>query len=101
MGTRFYASQEAEGHPEAKRRIVSADGGRLFAQLYSILLAAIVGLLVIRAVYCATTMYWLGHETELEAIEEEAGRDYSAARERERRLRYRSRHRRPCVCPNS
>jgi nitronate monooxygenase len=82
MGTRFYASQEAEGHPEAKRRIVSADGGRLFAQLYSILLAAIVGLLVIRAVYCATTMYWLGHETELEAIEEEAGRDYSAARER-------------------
>jgi hypothetical protein len=28
MGTRFYASQEAEGHPEAKRRIVEAEGGR-------------------------------------------------------------------------
>jgi nitronate monooxygenase len=24
MGTRFYASQDAEGHPEAKRRIVAA-----------------------------------------------------------------------------
>jgi nitronate monooxygenase len=27
MGTRFYASQEAEGHPEAKRRIVAAASG--------------------------------------------------------------------------
>lgn len=27
MGTRFYASQEAEGHPEAKRRIVAAQSG--------------------------------------------------------------------------
>src|SRR5262245_53105431 len=26
MGTRFYASQEAEGHAEAKRRIVEAEG---------------------------------------------------------------------------
>lgn len=25
MGTRFYASQEAEGHPEAKKRIVEAQ----------------------------------------------------------------------------
>jgi len=28
MGTRFYASQEADGHPEAKRRIVEAQGGQ-------------------------------------------------------------------------
>jgi nitronate monooxygenase len=27
MGTRFYASQEAEAHPEAKRRIVAAESG--------------------------------------------------------------------------
>jgi NAD(P)H-dependent flavin oxidoreductase YrpB (nitropropane dioxygenase family) len=28
MGTRFYATQEANGHPEAKRRIVAAEGGQ-------------------------------------------------------------------------
>ena len=28
MGTRFYASQEADGHPEAKRRIVAAEAGQ-------------------------------------------------------------------------
>jgi nitronate monooxygenase len=28
MGTRFYASQEAEGHAAAKRRIVEAEGGQ-------------------------------------------------------------------------
>ena len=28
MGTRFYASLEAEGHPEAKQRIVAAQGGQ-------------------------------------------------------------------------
>ena len=28
MGTRFYASQEAEAHPEAKRRIVAAGSGQ-------------------------------------------------------------------------
>ena len=28
MGTRFYASQEAEGHPDAKRRIVEAESGQ-------------------------------------------------------------------------
>ena len=28
MGTRFYASQEAEGQTEAKRRIVEAEGGQ-------------------------------------------------------------------------
>src|SRR5277367_3322959 len=27
MGTRFYASEEADGHPEAKRRIVEAGSG--------------------------------------------------------------------------
>jgi nitronate monooxygenase len=27
LGTRFYASEEAEGHPEAKRRIVAASAG--------------------------------------------------------------------------
>lgn len=26
MGTRFYASEESDGHPEAKRRIVAASG---------------------------------------------------------------------------
>ena len=28
MGTRFYASEEAEGHPEAKLRIVAAQSGQ-------------------------------------------------------------------------
>ena len=28
MGTRFYASHEAAGHAEAKRRILGAEGGQ-------------------------------------------------------------------------
>ena len=28
MGTRFYASQESEAHPDAKLRIVAAEGGQ-------------------------------------------------------------------------
>jgi nitronate monooxygenase len=33
MGTRFYASQESAGHPEAKHRIVAAKGGETVRSL--------------------------------------------------------------------
>ena len=53
MGNRFYASQEADGHAEAKRRIVAAEGGQT-VRSYSTSRAGIGGPLRIQAAYCAT-----------------------------------------------
>jgi nitronate monooxygenase len=84
MGTRFYASQEAEGHPEAKRRIVEAEGGQTVRSIVFDLSrrmrwpAAYTGRLL-RNRHAET---WLGRESELEARMEEVGREYAAARER-------------------
>ena len=84
MGTRFYASQEADGHPEAKRRIVEAQGGQTVRSIVFDLSRRIrwpapyTGRLL-RNRHAET---WLGREGELEARMEEVGREYVAARER-------------------
>ena len=83
MGTRFYASQEADGHPEAKRRIVEARGGQTVRSVVFDLSRRIrwpapyTGRLL-RNRHAET---WLGRENELEARMEEVGREYAAARE--------------------
>ncbi|MBV8509263.1 MAG: nitronate monooxygenase [Xanthobacteraceae bacterium] len=84
MGTRFYASQEAEGHEEAKRRIVEAEGGQTVRSIVFDLSRRIrwpvpyTGRLL-RNRHAET---WLGRESELEARIEEVGSEYAAARER-------------------
>jgi nitronate monooxygenase len=84
MGTRFYASQEAEGHPEAKRRIVAATGGQTVRSIVFDLSRRnrwpdpYTG----RVLRNRHTERWLGHEAELEDQAEDVGRDYAAARER-------------------
>jgi nitronate monooxygenase len=84
MGTRFYASQEAEGHPEAKRRIVEAESGQTVRSIVFDLSRGMrwpfpyTGRLL-RNRHAET---WLGRERELEARMEEVGRQYAAARER-------------------
>jgi nitronate monooxygenase len=84
MGTRFYASLEAEGHPEAKQRIVGAQGGQTVRSIVFDLSrrnrwpAPYTG----RVPRNRHAERWLGREVELEAVAEEVGRDYAAARER-------------------
>ena len=83
MGTRFYASLEAEGHPEAKRRIVAAGSG---ASVRSVVFdlarrnrwpEPYTG----RVLRNALTDRWVGREAELEASEE-VRNEYALARER-------------------
>jgi nitronate monooxygenase len=84
MGTRFYASEEADAHPEAKRRVVAAKGGdtvrsvvfdisrrNLWPEPYT-------G----RVLRNRHAERWLGWEAELMANAEEVARDYAEARER-------------------
>jgi nitronate monooxygenase len=84
MGTRFYASQEAEGHNEAKRRIVEAEGGETVRSIVFDLTrrnrwpAPYTG----RLLRNHHIDRWLGREVELEARAEEIEREYVAARER-------------------
>jgi nitronate monooxygenase len=84
MGTRFYASEEADGHPEAKRRIVEAQAGQTVRSIVFDLSRQIrwptqyTGRLL-RNWHLET---WLGRESELEARMVEVGLEYSAARER-------------------
>jgi nitronate monooxygenase len=84
LGTRFFASQEAEGHPEAKRRIVKATGGQTVRSIVFDLSrrnrwpAPYTG----RVLRNTHLERWLGHEDELEAQSEEIGREYAAARAR-------------------
>jgi nitronate monooxygenase len=84
MGTRFYASQEAEAHPEAKRRIVAAGSGQTGRSIVFDLSRRnrwpdpYTG----RVLRNRHTDRWLGHEDELEAAAEQVAQDYAAARER-------------------
>ncbi len=84
MGTRFYASHEADGHPEAKRRIVAAEGGQTVRSIVFDISRRnrwpdpYKG----RVLRNHHVERWLGREGELEAKAEEVGRDYMAARER-------------------
>jgi len=84
MGTRFYASQEAEAHPEAKRRIVAASGGQTVRSIVFDLSRRnrwpdpYTG----RVLRNRHSDRWLGHEDALEATAEQVERDYTTARER-------------------
>jgi nitronate monooxygenase len=84
MGTRFYACQEAAGHPEAKRRIVAAEGGDTIRSIVFDISRRnrwpepYTG----RVIRNRLTERWVGREAELEAQAEEVGRDYLAARTR-------------------
>jgi nitronate monooxygenase len=84
MGTRFYASQEAEGHPEAKRRIVAANSGQTVRSIVFDLSRRNrwPGPYTGRVLRNSHTERWLGREGELEVRSEEVARDYTAARER-------------------
>jgi nitronate monooxygenase len=84
MGTRFYASEEAQGHPEAKRRIVTATGdGTVRSIIFDISRrniwpAPYTG----RVIRNEHSERWLGREEQLmQCIDEEAQR-YAEARER-------------------
>ena len=82
MGTRFYASQEAEGHPEAKRCIVAAEAGQTVRSIVFDLSRRnrwpepYTG----RVLRNAHLQHWLGREVELEKQSEEVERDYALAR---------------------
>ena len=84
VGTRFYASIEAEGHPQAKNRIVAAESGQTVRSIVFDLSrrnrwpGAFTGRLL-RNRHAET---WLGREDELELQMEEVAREYAAARER-------------------
>jgi nitronate monooxygenase len=84
VGTRFYASEEADGHPEAKRRIVAAEGGQSVRSVVFDLARKTswpepyTG----RVLRNRHTERWLGRETELAANADQVARDYAAARER-------------------
>lgn len=84
MGTRFYASREAEAHPEAKQRIVAAGPGQTVRSIVFDLSrqnrwpAPYTG----RVLRNSHSQRWLGHEVELEAQAEQVARDYAAARTR-------------------
>lgn len=84
MGTRFYASEEADGHQDAKLRIVAAESGHTVRSIVFDLSRAIRW----PALYTGRTLRnrhvgrWLGNEAELEARAETIGPKYVAARER-------------------
>ena len=83
MGTRFYASQESLGRAEAKQRIVAARGGQTVrSTIFDIARRnrwpdGFTG----RVLRNRFADRWLGHEEEM-ASNEEAAREYAAARDR-------------------
>jgi nitronate monooxygenase len=82
MGTRFYASQEAQGHPDAKQRIVEAGGDDTVRSIVfdisrrNVWPSPYTG----RVIRNAHAERWFGRELELMRHPEEAQR-YSNARE--------------------
>ena len=82
MGTRFYASQEAQGHPDAKQRIVEASGDDTVRSIVfdisrrNVWPSPYTG----RVLRNAHAERWFGRELELMRHPEEAQR-YSEARE--------------------
>lgn len=82
IGTRFYAAEEALGHPEAKARIAAAAGDQTVrTRVFDMIRgyhwpAPFTG----RAVVNGFTKRWHGHEAELaEVLEEERPRYHAAA----------------------
>ncbi len=84
MGTRFYASQEAQGHPEAKQRIIAASGDDTLRSIVfdisrrNIWPQPYTG----RVIRNRHAKRWYGRETELLAHQEEEAKRYVEARER-------------------
>jgi nitronate monooxygenase len=84
MGTRFYASEESNGHPGAKQRIVQAGAGDTVRSIVFDLSRRIdwpaeyTG----RAIRNTHAARWLGREAELKSALDEVTPDYAAARER-------------------
>src|SRR5215207_6177188 len=83
MGTRFYASQEAQGHPEAKQRIVEASGDDTLRSIVfdisrrNIWPQPYTG----RVIRNRHAEQWYGRETELLEQQEEEANRYGEARE--------------------
>ena len=84
IGTRFYASLEAEGAAEAKQRIVAAgDGDSVRSVVFDIARGkswpeGYTG----RCLRNPFLQRWLGREDEMTAAGDEVAREYAAARER-------------------
>ena len=83
MGTRFYASEEAQGHPDAKQRIVDASGDDTLRSIVfdisrrNVWPSPYTG----RVIRNAHAERWFGREVELMRHREEAQR-YAEARDR-------------------
>jgi len=83
LGTRFYASTEAAGHPDAKRRIVAANETQSIRSILfdiarqNVWPAPFNG----RCLVNAHTERWKGRESELMQRAHEVGADYLRARE--------------------
>jgi nitronate monooxygenase len=83
MGTRFYASQEAQGHPEAKQRIIQAGGDDTLRSIVfdisrrNIWPQPYTG----RVIRNSHAERWYGRETELLEHQEEEASRYVEARE--------------------
>jgi nitronate monooxygenase len=84
MGTRFYASQEANGHPAAKQRIVDAGAGDTVRSIVFDLSrridwpAEFTG----RAIRNRHATRWVGREDDMRGNLDDIARDYADARER-------------------
>ncbi len=83
MGTRFYASQEANGHPEAKQRIVNASGDDTVRSIVfdisrrNIWPEPYTG----RVLRNKHSDRWVGREVEMMQQMEEIAKEYQEARE--------------------
>jgi nitronate monooxygenase len=84
MGTRFYASEEADGHPAAKARMCVTSGDETVRSIvfdisrHNVWPAPFNG----RVIRNAHAERWLGRETQLLQRAHEEGARYAAARER-------------------
>lgn len=84
LGTRFYASEEAAGHPDAKARIAAASGEETLRGIVfdisrnNVWPAPFTG----RCLINEHTRRWAGRETELMRHLHEEGTRYMSARER-------------------
>lgn len=84
LGTRFYATIEADAHPDAKQRIVAAGAGET---VRSVVFDIVRGKswppeYTGRVIRNRHTERWLGKEDELRRDAADVARDYAAARDR-------------------
>jgi len=84
MGTRFYASEEAEGHPDAKRRILAAGPGDSVRSIVFDIARRNVwpGPYTGRVLRNRHTERWVGQEAALLQQQDVVARDYAEARDR-------------------